>query len=288
MLGVPAAAAAQNDGVIAGQVVEGATGKPVSAAIVAIAGSALPRGERGAAASSARITTGTDVRFVFPRLASCSFTVTATRGGYAEGVGTPASADRHSRSELTAAAQSADRDPCGSMGPSRAPSATRRANPSSAFRAGCGPARSPARRRVHLQAPAWASSRFRCRMSPSGPPRSPTTAASTASAISSTATTLSSPRRPRVGDAEHPQRRRADGAGSGDSAHSPAQRDSGRRPASAQTAAPAVGDALVVDRARAHGRAAVAERTHSCVSAAVLSGAPVASQAAIVTVGGGR
>jgi hypothetical protein len=85
-----AASAAQGpaparDGVITGQVVDAASGKPVSAAIVQISGQ--PFGGRIGPGSGAppRILTGGDGRFVFRELPSGSFTIAATKGGYADG-----------------------------------------------------------------------------------------------------------------------------------------------------------------------------------------------------------
>jgi Carboxypeptidase regulatory-like domain len=86
------------DGVITGQVVDATTGKPVSAAIVALSGAPIAvreyvssiQGETvrsGFVGSSGvpRILTGADGRFVFRNLPMGSFTITATKGGYSEG-----------------------------------------------------------------------------------------------------------------------------------------------------------------------------------------------------------
>ena len=86
------------DGVITGQVVDATTGKPVSAAIVALSGAPIAvreyvssiQGETvrsGFVGSSGvpRILTGVDGRFVFRNLPMGSFTITATKGGYSEG-----------------------------------------------------------------------------------------------------------------------------------------------------------------------------------------------------------
>ncbi len=74
------------DGVITGQVVDAASGKPVSAAIVSIGGAALPaRVGPSAPPGPPRILTGADGRFVFRELPPGSFTIAATKGGYADG-----------------------------------------------------------------------------------------------------------------------------------------------------------------------------------------------------------
>jgi hypothetical protein len=74
------------DGVITGQVVDATTGKPVSAAIVSIAGSAIPvRMGPAPPPQPPRILTGADGRFVFRDLPMGSFTITAAKGGYSEG-----------------------------------------------------------------------------------------------------------------------------------------------------------------------------------------------------------
>jgi protocatechuate 3,4-dioxygenase beta subunit len=86
------------DGVITGQVVDATTGKPVSAAIVALGGAPIVVREyvsivQGAAVVSGfvgssgvpRILTGADGRFVFRNLPKGSFTITATKSGYSEG-----------------------------------------------------------------------------------------------------------------------------------------------------------------------------------------------------------
>ena len=71
------------DGVITGQVVDAASGKPVGAAIVSIGGPLLGVGP--GARQLPRILTGGDGRFLFRDLPAGSFTITATKGGYAEG-----------------------------------------------------------------------------------------------------------------------------------------------------------------------------------------------------------
>ena len=71
------------DGVISGRVVDAGTGRPVSAAIVSVnrgVGRENPAGPLGG-----RILTGADGRFQFRDLALGSFSVTATKGGYADG-----------------------------------------------------------------------------------------------------------------------------------------------------------------------------------------------------------
>ena len=76
------------DGVITGQVVDAATGKPVSAAIVTVSGSAVPRSlgiRDGRASNSIRILTGADGRFVFRELALGNVNLSATKNGYADG-----------------------------------------------------------------------------------------------------------------------------------------------------------------------------------------------------------
>lgn len=69
------------DGVITGQVIDAITGKPVSAAVASIAGAtiAVPLG------SSSGMLTGADGRFMFRDLELGSFTITVTKGGYADG-----------------------------------------------------------------------------------------------------------------------------------------------------------------------------------------------------------
>ena len=71
------------DGVITGQVVDGVTGKPMAAAVVAISGPQflLLRADE----QPARVLTGADGRFVFRGLDAGILSVTATKGGYAEG-----------------------------------------------------------------------------------------------------------------------------------------------------------------------------------------------------------
>jgi hypothetical protein len=70
-------------GAIAGQVVDGVTGRPIAGAVVAISGPELI----GVAASlqPAAILTAADGRFVFRDLPLNLYSVTATKGGYAEG-----------------------------------------------------------------------------------------------------------------------------------------------------------------------------------------------------------
>jgi uncharacterized protein (DUF2141 family) len=88
LVSVGGAAAQAQDGLITGQVVDAASGKPVSAAIVTIAGTgiAVAPGRGGAAnASVPRILTAADGRFAFQGLPDGSFTITATRSGYGDG-----------------------------------------------------------------------------------------------------------------------------------------------------------------------------------------------------------
>jgi hypothetical protein len=74
------------DGVITGQVVDGGTGKPVSAVIVSIGSPAIAvRAGPSPPPVPPRILTGGDGRFVFRDLPAGSFTITATKGGYADG-----------------------------------------------------------------------------------------------------------------------------------------------------------------------------------------------------------
>ena len=77
--------AASRDGVISGRVVDAGTGRPISAAIVSIGGGAVARREEGPGQAPVRILTGADGRFLFTGLAPGSFTVTATKNGYATG-----------------------------------------------------------------------------------------------------------------------------------------------------------------------------------------------------------
>ena len=70
----------REDGIITGEVVDAASGKPVSAAIVTIS-----RPDLAGAAGRGRILTGADGRFAFPGLPDGSFTITATKSGYGDG-----------------------------------------------------------------------------------------------------------------------------------------------------------------------------------------------------------
>jgi len=74
------------DGVITGQVVDAASGKPVGAAIVQTGGGA-PLGGRtgGGSVPPPRILTGSDGRFLFRDLPLGGFTIVVTKGGYSEG-----------------------------------------------------------------------------------------------------------------------------------------------------------------------------------------------------------
>lgn len=65
-------------GLIVGQVVDGASGRPLAGAIVAIAGNVN-------AARRPRILTRADGRFVFSGLTAGAYSITATRDGYVEG-----------------------------------------------------------------------------------------------------------------------------------------------------------------------------------------------------------
>jgi len=90
VLGVSLAAQAPpqvpRDGVITGQVVDAATGKPVSAVIVSIGGAAIPqRAGTSPPPRPPRILTGGDGRFAFRDLPPGSFTIVAAKAGYAEG-----------------------------------------------------------------------------------------------------------------------------------------------------------------------------------------------------------
>jgi hypothetical protein len=91
-------APAARDGVITGQVVDATTGKPVSAVVVSMSGGPIFVREYGSGVPSLavrsglvnstgvpRILTGADGRFLFRDLPMGSFTITATKGGYAEG-----------------------------------------------------------------------------------------------------------------------------------------------------------------------------------------------------------
>ena len=74
------------DGVITGQVVDATTGRPVGAVVVTIGGASIPvRVGPSAPPGPPRILTGGDGRFVFRDLPAGSFTITATKGGYADG-----------------------------------------------------------------------------------------------------------------------------------------------------------------------------------------------------------
>jgi len=76
------ASAAQRNGEITGTVVDAATGKPVGASIVSIAGAGMT--VNTGADQYPRLLTAGDGRFRFRDLAAPgSFTITATKGGYA-------------------------------------------------------------------------------------------------------------------------------------------------------------------------------------------------------------
>ena len=90
------APATAGDGTIAGQVVDAGTGKPVSGVVVSITGASIPprrtstinaSGGLGFSMTSGipPILTSADGRFLFRDLAPGSFTITATKGGYADG-----------------------------------------------------------------------------------------------------------------------------------------------------------------------------------------------------------
>src|SRR5262245_21502777 len=83
VLWVQAAAGAQDDGVISGRVVDGATGRPIAAAVVTITGSSLIGVQP--ASQPPRILTGADGRFMFRGLSAGVFSVVTTKGGYADG-----------------------------------------------------------------------------------------------------------------------------------------------------------------------------------------------------------
>ncbi len=73
---------------IAGQVVDAATGKPVGAVIVSISGpGVIMRGTMGAGVNPSvpRVMTGADGRFMFRDLLAGSFTITASKNGYSDG-----------------------------------------------------------------------------------------------------------------------------------------------------------------------------------------------------------
>ena len=86
IVALPAAqtpAPAARNGVISGRIVEAGTGRPVSAAIVAIVGTGLTTTGPN---SATRIVTGADGRFVFSELPTPGrFSINASKGGYAEG-----------------------------------------------------------------------------------------------------------------------------------------------------------------------------------------------------------
>jgi hypothetical protein len=71
-------------GLIVGQVVDAATGRPVSGCIVSLAGAELPRPAGWVHAAPGVLTTS-DGRFVFRDLPAGNYGITATRQGYADG-----------------------------------------------------------------------------------------------------------------------------------------------------------------------------------------------------------
>jgi hypothetical protein len=80
------------DGAITGQVVDAVSGRPVGAVIVSLAGAGVPLQISTGPSTGfrlpggvPRILTGGDGRFVFRDLPAGSFTVLATKGGYADG-----------------------------------------------------------------------------------------------------------------------------------------------------------------------------------------------------------
>src|SRR5258707_2538046 len=77
-------ALAARDGVITGQVIDAVSGKPAGAAIVSVTVALVDRFDLRSGVPP-RILTGNDGRFVFRNLAVGSFTITATKGGYADG-----------------------------------------------------------------------------------------------------------------------------------------------------------------------------------------------------------
>jgi hypothetical protein len=105
---------AAGDGVITGQVVDAATGKPVSAAIVSIGGASIGGVSFGGGVSIGsrtllRVLTAGDGRFMFKDLPAGSFTVIATKGGYAEGAsGRRRPGGAPQAVEITPASKSAD------------------------------------------------------------------------------------------------------------------------------------------------------------------------------------
>jgi Carboxypeptidase regulatory-like domain len=95
-VGAQSPAPAAGDGAIAGQVVDAGTGKPVSGVVVSVSGPSMaPRRTSTINASGglgfsmspgvSSILTSADGRFLFRDLPPGSFTVTATKGGYADG-----------------------------------------------------------------------------------------------------------------------------------------------------------------------------------------------------------
>jgi protocatechuate 3,4-dioxygenase beta subunit len=86
VLGVPGAWA-QSDRTISGTVIDAATGKPLSGATVSVIGANLIAMDASGRkyAGPPRVLTAADGRFVFPNLPDGSYSVTATKNGYAEG-----------------------------------------------------------------------------------------------------------------------------------------------------------------------------------------------------------
>jgi hypothetical protein len=81
VVGALAASGQTPTGVITGQVIDGASGRPVTAAVVSINGPSL----LGVTPGVPAVLTGSDGRFMFRRLEPGIFTITATKGGFAEG-----------------------------------------------------------------------------------------------------------------------------------------------------------------------------------------------------------
>src|SRR5690349_14571259 len=104
---VPRAALAQGGGVIAGQVVDGGSGRPIAAAVVSVSGGEMT--VNPSPNQPPQALTGGDGRFVFGNLGAGAYLIRATKGGYADGAAGRRRPGGDSQPvEISAAASSAD------------------------------------------------------------------------------------------------------------------------------------------------------------------------------------